>query len=72
MNLSKKQAEEVSVIKTQQLAVSSLRSCSSPVARQHLDRQVSIELYEKQNSSSFLTLIRDYVFRLSFLTTLDI
>ena len=44
----------------------------STAARQHLDRQVSAELYEKQNSSSVLTPIRFYVFELSFLTTLDI
>ena len=44
----------------------------STAARQHLNKQVSVELYEKQNSSSVLTLIRDYVFGLSFLTTLDI
>ena len=41
-------------------------------ARQNLNRQVSIELYENQNFSFVLTLIRDYVFGLSFLTTLDI
>ena len=41
-------------------------------ARQHLDRQVSVKLYEKQNSSYVLTPIRFYVFGLSFLTTLDI
>ena len=46
--------------------------CGSTAARQHLNKQVSVELYEKQNSSSVLTLIRDYVFGLSFLTTLDI
>ena len=44
----------------------------STVARQHLDRQVSVELFEKQNSSSVLTPIRVYEFELSFLTTLDI
>ena len=33
---------------------------------------VSVEVYEKQNFSSVLTLIRDYVFGLSFLITLDI
>ena len=32
----------------------------------------SNEVYEKQNFNSVLTLIRDYVFRLSFLTTLNI
>ena len=41
-------------------------------ARQHLDRQLSVEFYEKQNSSSVLTPIRFYVFGLSFLLTLDI
>ena len=44
----------------------------STAARQNLNRQVSIELYENQNFSFVLTLIRDYVFKLSFLTTLDI
>ena len=44
----------------------------SIATRQHLDRQLSVELYEKQNSISVLTLIRDYVFRPSFLLTLDI
>ena len=44
----------------------------STTTRQHLDRQVSMEFYEKQNSSFVLTLIHDYVFGLSFLTTLDI
>ena len=34
--------------------------------------RVSIEVYEKQNFTSVLTLIRDYVFEFSFLTTLDI
>ena len=38
----------------------------------NLDRQVSVKLYEKQNSSSILIPIRVYVFGLSFLTTLDI
>ena len=42
------------------------------LARQHLDRQISVELYEKQNSSSILTPICVYVFELSFLTILDI
>ena len=44
----------------------------STVSQQHLDRQVFVELYEKQNSSSILTLIHDYVFGLSFLTTPNI
>ena len=41
------------------------------MARQHLNKQVSVEFYEKQNSSFVLTPIRVYVFGLSFLTTLD-
>ena len=44
----------------------------STAARQHLDRQVSVKLYERQNSSSILTLIHDYVFEFSLLITLDI
>ena len=35
-------------------------------------RQASVEVHEKQNSSYVLTQIRDYMFGLSFLTTLDI
>ena len=42
------------------------------MAQQLLDRWLSIEVYEKQIFSSILTLIRDYVFVPSFLTTLDI
>ena len=34
--------------------------------------RVSVEVYEKQSFSSVLTPIRDYVFGISFLTTLDI
>ena len=44
----------------------------STAARQHLDRQLSVEHYEKQNFNSVLTLIWDYVFESSFLLTLDI
>ena len=43
----------------------------STATRQQLDRQAFVEVYEKQSFSSVLTPIRDYVFGLSFLTTLD-
>ena len=42
------------------------------VSRQLLDRWLSIEVYEKQNFKFVLTPICDYMFGLSFLTTLDI
>ena len=41
------------------------------MAWQQLDRYLSVEVYEKQSFGSVLTLIRDYVFELSFLTILD-
>ena len=76
MSLSKKQAEEVPVIKTRQLASVELNKLFQPrgltAAQQFLDRWLCVEVYEKQIFSSILTLIRDYVFGLSFLTTLDI
>ena len=46
--------------------LSSLKSCFSLVARQLLDRQAAVEVHEKLNSSSVLTPICDYMFRLSF------
>ena len=42
------------------------------MARQLLDRQVSIEVYEKLISQFYFHPICEYVFVLSFLTTLNI
>ena len=74
--MSKKQAKEVSVIKTRQLASIELKKLFQPrgsiAAQQLLDRWLSVEDYRKQIFNSILTLIRDYVFELSFFRTLDI
>ena len=64
---------KVPVIKARQLSyLSSLKSCSGPWLDSNSIDKVSVEVYEKQIFSSVFTPIRVYVFRLSFLITLDI
>ena len=70
--MSKKQAEEVPVIKTRQLASIKLKKLFQPRSSAAVERWLSVEVYEKQNFKSVLTLIFDYVFEFSFFTTLDI
>ena len=70
--MSKKQAEEVPVIKTRQLASIKLKKLFQPRSSAAVERWLSVEIYEKQNFKSVLTLIFDYVFEFSFFTTLDI
>ena len=66
----------MSVIKTRQLASIELKKLFQPrdsiAAQQLLDKWLSVEVYRKQIFNSILTLIRDYVFELSFFRTLDI
>ena len=76
-SLSKIQVWKVSVIKGWQLArqlaiYRAWRAIPAPWLDNSLTNRVSVEVYEKQNSSSVLTPIFDYVFGLSFLTILDI
>ena len=70
--MSKKQAEEVPVIKTRQLASIKLKKQFQPRSSAAVERWLSVEVYKKQNFKSVLTLIFDYVFEFSFFTTLDI
>ena len=67
------QVWKVSVIKAWQLAI--YRAWRAVPAlwldNSSIDR-VFVEIYEKQNFRSILTLIREFVFGFSFLTTLDI
>ena len=69
---SRFKSEKCLSLKLDSQHLSSLKGCSSSVARQHLDIQASVEVYDKQTFNFVLTLIRDYVFEFSFLTTLDI
>ena len=72
-SLSKIQVWKVLLIKARQLAI--YRAWKAILASwldSSLTDRVLVEVYEKQNSSSVLTQIRDYVFVLSFLTTLNI
>ena len=67
----------MSVIKARQLArqlaiYQALRAILASWLDSSLTNKVSVEIYEKQSFKPVLTLIRDYVFRFSFLTTLDI
>ena len=67
----------MSVIKARQLArqlaiYQALRAIPAPWLDSSLTNKVSVEIYEKQSFKPVLTLIRDYVFRFSFPTTLDI
>ena len=49
-----------------------LESCLNPVARQLLDRYVSVKVYETQFFRTVFHPIHEYVFGLSFLTILNI
>ena len=52
--------------------LSSLKSCLAPRLDSRSTEKVFVEVYEKQIFNSVLTPIRVYVFKLSFLITLDI
>ena len=70
-SLSKKQAEEVSVIKARQLASIELMKLFQPYGST-ASRQMAIYRGLRKKDFIFYFLpIRDYVFGLSFLTTLD-
>ena len=72
-SLSKIQVWKVPVIKARHLAIYwAWKVVLAPWLDSNSTNRVSVEVYEKHNFRSVLTLIRDYVFELYFLTTLNI
>ena len=65
-------SEEVLDFKDRQLVYRGFKGCSSPMLDSFLIDRVSIEIYENQFFRSDFIPIRVYMFRLSFLTTLNI